>query len=145
MLPSFLHVATFSEYEVYVGATNNWAVKNGFHWCDTPALQAKASLLWLPLLEHDYRAVHAALLTGLLQASPEQIASRLATFPVQDLLRLALTSGCSGYWVELALGWAAQVGLEPDLQRAVRALALDQTIPQPTRHRAKRLYYTGKV
>lgn len=145
MLPSFLHVATFSEYEVYVGAASNWAVKNGSHWCDTPALQAKTSLLWLPLLEHDYRTVHAALLTGLRQASPEQVASRLATFPVQDLLRLALTSDCAGYWVELALGWAAQVGLAPDLRRTVYALAFDQTVPQPTRHRAKRLYYTGKV
>jgi len=145
MLPSFLHAATFSEYEVYVGAANNWAVKNGSHWCDTPGLQAKASLLWLPLVEHDYRAVHAALLTGLLHISPEQVAPRLATFPAQDLLRLALTSRCSGYWVELALGWAAQVGLDPDLWRAVRALALDQTIPQPTCHRAKRLYYTSNV
>lgn len=145
MLPSFLHVATFGEYEVYVRAANNWAVKNGPHWCDTPALQAKTSLLWLPLLEHDYRAVHAALLIGLRHASPEQAAPWLATFPVQDLLRLALTSGCSGYWVELALGWAAQVELAPDLRRTVRALALDPMVPQPTRHRAKRLYYTGNV
>lgn len=145
MLPSFLHVATFSEYEVYVGADNNWAVSNGSHWCDTPALQAKASLVWLPLLEHDYRAVHAALLTGLRHASPEQVAPRLVTFPVHDLLRLALTSACSWYWVELALGWAAQVGLDPDLRRTVYALALDHMVPQPTRHRAKRLYYTGNV
>jgi hypothetical protein len=143
--PSFLHVTTFSAHEVYAGADNNWAVSNGPHWCDTPALQAKASLLWLPLLEHDYRTVHAALLIGLRHVSPEQVTSRLATFPVHDLLRLALTSGCSGYWVELALGWAAQVGLEPDLRRAVHALALDHTVPQSTRHRAKRLYYTGNV
>ncbi|MGI4734659.1 MAG: hypothetical protein ACRYG7_05710, partial [Janthinobacterium lividum] len=93
----------------------------------------------MPLLEHDYRVVHAALLTGLRHASPEQAAHRLATFPVQDLLRLALTSGCSGYWVDLALGWASHLVLEPDLRRAVRALALDHTVPQPTRHRAKRL------
>lgn len=139
-----LHVATFNGYEVYVGADDNWAVRNGPHWCDTPALQAKASLLWLPLLEHDYRAVHTALLTGLLRAIPEQAIPRLATFPVQDLLRLALMSGCSGYWVELALGWGAQLELAPDLRRTVRALALDPMVPQPTRHRAKRLYYTGK-
>jgi hypothetical protein len=144
MRPSPLHVATFSEYEVYVGADDNWAVLNGPHWCDTPALQAKASLLWLPLLEHDYRAVHAALLSGLRQANPEQAAPLLATFPVQDLLRLALMSECSGYWVALALGWAAQVELALDLRRAVRTLALDHTVPQSTRHRAKRLYYTGE-
>jgi hypothetical protein len=43
------------------------------------------------------------------------------------------------------LGWAAQLELDPDLRHAVHVLALDPTIPQPTRHRAKRLYYTGKV
>ncbi len=145
MRPSFLHVATFSAHEVYVGADNNWAVNNGSHWCDTPGLQAKASLLWLPLLEYDYQAVHAALLTSLLCASPEQAASQLAAFPVQDLLRLTFTSGGPWYWVDLALGWAAQVGLDPDLRRTVYALALDHTVPQPTRHRAKRLYYTGNV
>lgn len=87
MLPSFLYVATFSAHEVYVGADNNWAVSNGPHWCDTPGLQAKASLLWLPLLEHDYWAVQAGLLMGLLHISLEQAAQRLATFSVQDLLR----------------------------------------------------------
>jgi hypothetical protein len=101
--PAFLHVATFSAHEVYVGADNNWAVSNRPHWCDTPGLQAKASLLWLPLLEHNYRAVPAGLLTGLLHISPEPAVQRLATFPVQDLLRLALTSRSSGYWVGLAL------------------------------------------
>lgn len=145
MRSSFVHVATFSAHEVYVGADNNWAVQNGLHWCDTPALQAKASLVWLPLLEHDYGAVHAALLTGLLHASPEQAAQRLATFPGQDLLRLVLSSGSSWYWVELALGWAAQLALDPDLRACVLALALDPTVPQSTRHRAKRLYYAGRA
>jgi hypothetical protein len=145
MLPSFLHLATFRDHEVYVGEGDNWAVKSGSHWCDTPALQAKASLLWLPLLEHDYLTVRAALRTGLLHTSPEPVADRLTTFPVQHLVRLALTSGSSWYWVELALGWASHLTLDPDLRHIVQALARDPTVPQPTRHRAKRLYYTGKA
>jgi hypothetical protein len=145
MLPSFVHIATFDDYEVYVGEPDNWAVQRGPHWCDTLALQVKASLLWLPLLEHDYLAVREALATGLTNFNPEQAAHRLTTFPAQYLLRLALTGRCSWYWVNLALRWASQLELEPDLQRAVRALALDRAVPQPTRHRAKRLYYTGKV
>lgn len=145
MLPSFRHVATFRDHEVYVGEGANWAVKSGPHWCDTPALQAKASLLWLPLLEHDYLTVHAALLTGLQHTSPELVAERLTTFPVQHLLRLVLTSGSSWYWVDLALGWASQLTLDPDVRHLVQALALDHTVPQPVRHRAKRLYYTGKA
>jgi hypothetical protein len=71
MHPSFWHVATFGDQEVYVGERSNWAVKSGPHWCDTPALQAKASLLWLPLLEHDYLTVRAAFVTGLTHASPK--------------------------------------------------------------------------
>jgi hypothetical protein len=145
MHPSFWHVATFGHHEVYVGERTDWAVKSGAHWCDTPALQAQASLLWLPLLKHDYPTVRAALVTGLTQASPEQVVDRLTTFPVEHLLRLALTSGSSGYWVNLALEWASQVELDPDVRRAVRTLALDPLVPQPTRHRAKRLYYTGKA
>jgi hypothetical protein len=31
------------------------------------------------------------------------------------------------------------------LMHIVQALALDPTVPQPTRHRAKRLYYTRKA
>ena len=77
MLPSFRHLATFHDHEVYVGEGANWAVKSGSHWCDTPALQAKASLLWLPLLEHDYLAVRAALLTGLRHTDSESVAERL--------------------------------------------------------------------
>lgn len=145
MLSSFLLLATFRDHEVYVGEGNNWAVKSGPHWCDTPALQAKASLLWLPLLEHDYLTVRAALRTGLLHTGPEPVADRLTTFPVQHLIRLALTSGSSWYWVDLALGWAAHLTLDPDLRHTVQALALDHTVPQPTRHRAKRLYYTDKA
>jgi hypothetical protein len=60
MLPSFLHLATFRDQEVYVGAGDNWAVKSGPHWYNTPALQAKTSLLWLPLLEHDYLTARRA-------------------------------------------------------------------------------------
>jgi hypothetical protein len=145
MLPSFVPIATFDDYEVYVGEPNNWAVQHGPHWCDTPALQVKASLLWLPLLEHDYLAVREALAIGLTNVNSAQAAQRLTTFPAQHLVRLALTSRCSWYWVDLALRWASHLELEPDLQRAVRALALDRAVPQPTRHRAKRLYYTGKV
>jgi hypothetical protein len=146
MLPSFRHVATFRDHEVYVGEGGaNWAVKSGPHWCDTPRLEAKASLLWLPLLEHDYLTVRAALLAGLQYISLEPVVERLATFPVQHLLRLVLTSGCSWYWVDLALGWASQLPLDPDVRQLVQVLALDHTVPQPTRHRAKRLYYTGKA
>lgn len=83
-------------------------------------------------------------MAGLTRADPEQVAHRLVTFPVQDLLRLALTSGGSRYWVNLALCWAAQVDLAPALSGHVRDLALDATVPQSTRHRGKRLYYTGK-
>jgi len=130
---------------VYVGANEKWVVKTGPHWGDTPALHAQGSLLWLPLLEHDYQKVHAGLLTGLRHVSPEQAAHLLATFPVQDLLRIALTGRGSIYWVDLALGWAAHLELAPDLRRTVQAVASDPTVPQPTRHRAKRLYYTGSV
>jgi hypothetical protein len=145
MLPALLHVATFGAHDVYLGADNTWVVKNGLHWCDTAGLQMKTSLLWLPLLEHDYRALHAALLMGLRHVNPEQAAQRLATFPAQDLLRVAFTSGGSGYWVDLALAWASHLVLDPDLRRTVRALWLDPTLSQPTRHRAKRLYYLGKA
>ena len=145
MRSSFLHIATFGDHEVYVGADDNWAVQSGPNWCDTPALQAKASLLWLPLLEPDYLLVREALASGLCNDTPDQVTQRLTTFPTQSLLRLALTSRCSWYWVDLALGWAAQLGLASDLRPVVRALALDGVVPQPTRHRAKRLYYTGKV
>jgi hypothetical protein len=146
MLPSFRHVATFRDHEVYVGEGGaNWAVKSGPHWCDTPGLEAKASLLWLPLLEHDYLSVRAALLTGLQHISPEPVVARLATFPVQHLLRLVLTSGNSWYWVDLALGWASELPLDPDVRHLVQVLVLDHTVPQPTRHRAKRLYYAGKA
>jgi hypothetical protein len=142
---SFHYIATFHAHDVYVGAISNWAVKCGPHWCDTPALQAKASLIWLPLLEHDYLVVQAALRDGLLRASPDLATQRLAAFPVQHLLCLVLTSGYLGYWVDLALGWASQLELDPEVRRAVRALALDPKVPQLTRHRAKRLYYTGKA
>jgi hypothetical protein len=145
MLPSFCHLATFGDHEVYVGAGDNWAVKNGSRWCDALALKAKASLLWLPLLEYEYLAVRAALLAGLRYTSPEPVAERLTTFPVQHLLRLALTGGNSWYWVDLALGWASHLTLESYVRQMVQALALDHSVPQPTRHRAKRLYYTGKA
>jgi hypothetical protein len=144
MRASLQHIATFYDHALYVGNDNKWALKSGSQWCDTPALQAQDSLLWLPLLEYNYREVHAALRSGLTHASPEQAAQRLDTFPVLDLLRLAMTSRSSWYWVELALGWASQVELASDLRRVVQALALDPTVPQPTRHRAKRLWHTGK-
>ena len=41
--------------------------------------------------------------------------------------------------------WASQLELDPDLRQVVRALWLDLTLPQPTRHQAKRLYYLGKA
>ena len=47
-------VATVGEREVYVGEHDNWMVKHGLHWCDTPGLRAHNSLIWLPLLEHEY-------------------------------------------------------------------------------------------
>ena len=144
--PSSLPLVTTGEYlELYVGEGANWIVKSGPHWCDTPTLQAKESLLWLPLLEVDYPAVRAALLTGLAHAGPERAAQQVEAFPVQALLALALTSGCSVYWVNLALQWASHVGLAPGLILVVRALAMNPAVPQPIRHGAKRLYYTGKA
>lgn len=138
-------VATVGEREVYVGEHDNWMVKHGSHWCDTPGLRAHKSLLWLPVLEHEYPVVHAALLAGLVLAGLQPAEPRMATFPVQDLLALAFTSGASLYWVDLALTWASQVGVSPDLVPLVRALALNPAMEQAIRHRAKRLYYTGKV
>ena len=120
-------------------------MQSGPHACDTAGLRARASLLWLPLLEHEYLVVRAALLAGLAQAGLQPAAQLAATFPVNDLLALALTSGCSLYWVDLALNWASHVGLASELIPAVRALAMNQSIGQSTRHRAKRLYYTGKA
>jgi hypothetical protein len=116
-------------------------VQSGPHACDTAGLRAKASLLWLPLLEHEYPTVRAALLAGLAQASRQPVEQRMATFPVQDLLVLVLTSGASLYWVDLALSWASHIGLAPDLISVVRALALNPAIGQSTRHRAKRLLH----
>lgn len=138
-------IASFGGLGVYFGPDDQWTVQSGSHACDTVELRARTSLLWLPLLEHEYPAVRAALLAGLAQAGLQPVEQRLATFPVQELLALALTSGCSLYWVDLALNWASHVGLAPDLIPAVRALALNPSIGQPTRHRAKRLYYTGKA
>ena len=142
---TLLHIVTLGDQELYVGADGNWLVKSGDQWGDTPALQAQQSLLWLPLLEYDYGTLQQALVAGLTRADPDQVAYRLVTFPVQDLLRLALTSGGSLYWVDLALEWAAQVDLDQAVRGHVRAVALDATVPQSIRHRAKRLYYTGKV
>jgi hypothetical protein len=138
-------IASFGALDVYVGPDDQWTVQSGPHACDTAGLRARASLLWLPLLEHEYPVVRAALLAGLAQAGFQPAEQRMATFPVQDLLALALTSGASLYWVDLALNWASHVGLAPELIPAVRALALNQSIGQPTRHRAKRLYHTGKA
>jgi hypothetical protein len=138
-------IASFGALDVYCGPDEQWTMQSGPHACDTAGLRAQASLLWLPLLEHEYLALRAALLAGLAQAGLQPVEQRLATFPVQDLLALALTSGASLYWVDRALKWASQVGLAPDLMPVVRALALNPAIGQPTRHRAKRLYYTGKA
>jgi hypothetical protein len=138
-------IASFGALDVYCGPDEQWTVQSGPHACDTAGLRAQASLLWLPLLEHEYPALRAALLTGLAQAGLQPVEQRLATFPVQDLLALALTSGASLYWVDLALEWASHVGLSLDLIPVVRALVLNPVIGQPTRHRAKRLYYTGKA
>jgi hypothetical protein len=76
---------------------------------------------------------------------PEAGSGAASHLPVQHLLRLVLTSGNSWYWVDLALGWASELPLDPDVRHLVQALVLDHTVPQPTRHRAKRLYYTGKA
>ena len=130
---------------MYFGPDDQWMVQSGPHACDTMGLQARAFLLWLPVLKHEYPTVRVALLAGLAQAGLEPIEQRLATFPVQDLLALALTSGASLYWVDRALHWGSHVGLAPDLIPVVRALALNPAIGQQTRHRAKRLYYTGKA
>jgi hypothetical protein len=138
-------IARFGALDVYVGPDDQWTVQSGPHACDTAGLRARASLLWLPLLEHDYPAVHVALRAGLAQAGLQPVAQRMATFPVQDLLALALTAGASLYWVDRALHWASHVGLAPELIPVVRTLALNPAIGQPTRHRAKRLYYTGKA
>jgi hypothetical protein len=138
-------IANFGELDVYCGPNEQWTVQSGTHTCDTAELRAQASLLWLPLLEHDYLAVRTALLAGLAQAGRQPVEQWMATFPVQDLLALALTSDASLYWIDLALNWASYVGLAPDLIPVVRALALNTSIGQPTRHRAKRLYYTGKA
>ncbi|RSK38424.1 hypothetical protein [Hymenobacter perfusus] len=138
-------IARFGELDVYFEPDDQWTVQSGPHACDTVGLRARASLLWLPLLEHNYPAVRVALLAGLAQAGLQPVEHRMATFPVQDLLALALTSGASLYWVDLALNWVSHVGLAPDLIPVVRALALNPAIGQPTRHRAKRLYYTGKA
>jgi hypothetical protein len=138
-------IASFGELDVYFGPDDQWTVQRGPHGCDTMGLRARASLLWLPLLEHDYPAVRVALLAGLAQAGFQPVERRMATFPVQVLLALALTSGASLYWVDLALNWASHVGLAPDLIPVVQALALNPAIGQPTRHRAKRLYYRGKA
>jgi len=138
-------IASFGALDVYCGPDEQWTVQSGPNACDTSGLRAQASLLWLPLLEHEYPTMRVALLAGLAQAGLQPVEQRLATFPVQDLLALALTSGASLYWVDLALKWASQVGLAPDLIPVVRALALNLAIGQLTRHRAKRLYYTGII
>jgi hypothetical protein len=138
-------IASFGALDVYCGPDEQWTVQSGLHACDTAGLRAKASLLWLPLLEHEYPTVRAALQAGLAQAGLQPVEQRMVTFPVQDLLALVLTSGASLYWVDLALSWASHVGLAPDLISVVRALALNPAIGQQTRHRAKRLYYTGKA
>jgi hypothetical protein len=138
-------IARFGGLDVCYGSDDQWTVQSGPHTCDTVELRARVSLLWLPLLEHDYPAVRAALESGLAQAALQPIEQRMATFPAQDLLALALTSGCSLYWVDLALNWASHVGLAPDLIPLVRALALNESIGQRIRHRAKRLYHTGKA
>lgn len=137
-------IATSGSLSVYIGPNDQWTVQSGSHTCDTVRLRARASLLWLPLLEQDYPTFRQTVLTGLSSIGPEQAAHRWATFPVQELLLLALTSGVSLYWVNLALAWATEVGPGPEVLQEVRALVLDPSIPQPTRHRAKRLYYTGK-
>jgi len=138
-------IARFGALDVYFGPGDQWTVQSGPHACDTAGLRARASLLWLPLLEHDYPTVRVALLAGLAKAGLQPVEQGMATFPVQDLLALALTSGASLYWVDLALNWASHVGLAPDLIPVVRALALNPAIGQPTRHRTKRLYHTGKA
>ena len=138
-------IASFGGLDVYFGPDDQWMVQSGPHVCNTTELRARASLLWLPLLEHEYPGVRAALLAGLSQAGFQSVEQCMATFPVQDLLALALTSGASLYWIDLALNWASHVGLAPDLIPVVWALALNPAIEQSTRHRAKRLYYMGKV
>lgn len=137
-------IATSGALNIYIGPNDQWTVQSGSHTCDTAGLRARNSLLWLPLLEQDYPTFRQTVLTGLSLVGTEQATHRWTTFPVQELLLLALTSGVSLYWVNLALAWATEVGPGPEVLQQVRALALNPSIPQPTRHRAKRLYYTGK-
>ncbi|MGY3089991.1 hypothetical protein ACVWYF_003039 [Hymenobacter sp. UYAg731] len=136
-------VASFGERDLYVAERYNWTLKFGAQFFDTSALKNRTTLSWLPLLEQDYANFQASLVTGLSHVGPNESAKRLAAFPVQDLILLGLASG-SGYWIELALQWVGKVGIWPELLPILRSLSLDSSF-QPIRHRAKRLYYTGKL
>jgi hypothetical protein len=137
-------IATIGTLDLYWREDDEWVVQKGSHVCDTVELRARISLLWLPLLEQEYPTFREAVLSGLSSAGPEEALRRWATFPEQELLLLGLTKGGSWYWVDLALSWAAQVGPGPAVLEQVQRLAEDQSVPQPLRHRAKRMYYLAK-
>ena len=137
-------IATLGALDLYVGKDDQWVVQQGPHACDTAGLRARASLLWLPLLEQDYATVRHVLLTGLAAAVSEHAARRWAAFPVQELVLLGLAPSSSPYWVNLALAWTAHIEPGPEVLRQVQVMSLDPLMPQPIRHLAKRLFYTGE-
>lgn len=143
-LPSSDFVATFGERDLDVAEGHNWVLRCGSQRFDASALKNGTTLSWLPLLEQDYADFQAALALGLSHLGPEQTALQLAAFPAQNLILLGLASS-SDYWVNLALQWAGKMGVWPALFPLLRSLSLGASSSQPIRHRAKRLYYTGKL
>jgi hypothetical protein len=142
-LLSLEFVASFGDRDLYVAEGHKWTLKCGAQFFDTATLKNRTTLAWLPLLEQDYADFQASLVAGLSHVGPGESAQRIASFPVQDLILLGLTS-ISGYWIELALQWVGKVGIWPELLPILRSLSLDSS-SQRIRHRAKRLYYTGKL
>ena len=122
---------------------NNWIVKKDGYEADTLALQTRTALGWLPLLEQAYPVFRAQVVAGLQRHVPDS-SETLATFPLKDLLRLALTSA-SAYWVELALAWAVYDSVDEEMRALFSALMVDKTLPQRVRHQAKRLLYRRSI
>lgn len=137
-------VASFGERDLYIAEGSNWTLKCGAQFFDVFALKNRTTLSWLPLLEQEYADFQASLVAGLSHVEPEESAQRREAFPVQDLILFGLASG-SGYWIGLALQWIGKVEIWPALRPVLRSLSLDASLSQPIRHRAKRLYYTGKL